>query len=119
VESLGEFLRHSSPLDLLILVLTLILVVSGMLLLIVLRSRKPFYLFLVLALLPLTLGVLSTYSKYREVDKMLVMLEDAGIKAAQGARREAWVITYIGAAGTAVLVLIGLLGVVVKKQREG
>jgi hypothetical protein len=103
----------------LVLLLALILIFVGVLLLIVSRSRKPFYLLLVLALLPLLLGMLSTYLKTRELDRMLSVVAEAGGDVAEAARREAWIITYVGAAGTAVLTLIGLLGVVVKKEREG
>jgi hypothetical protein len=119
VETLSNFLRFASPFDLLIIVLTLILVVAGIVLLVVLRSRKPFYLFFVLALLPLLLGMLSTYLKYREINRMLTMIAEAGVEVVGAARREAWIITYFGAAGTAVLALIGLLGVLLKKNGEG
>ena len=119
METLSNFLKFTSSFDLLIILLTLILIFVGILLLVVLRSRKPFYLFLALALLPLLLGMLSTYLKYREIERMLTMLAEAGVEVADAARREAWIITYFGAAGTAVLALIGLLGVLIKKNGEG
>jgi hypothetical protein len=117
VETFSNFLKFTSSFDLLIIVLTLILILAGILLLVVLRSRKPFYLFLVLALLPLLLGILSTYLKYREVERILTMVAEAGVEVADAARREAWIITYFGAAGTAVLALIGLVGLILKKGK--
>jgi hypothetical protein len=117
VETFSNFLKFTSPFDLLITVLTLILIFAGILLLIVLRSRKPFFLFLVLALLPLLLGMLSTCLKYREIERMLTMLAESGVEVADAARREAWIITYFGAAGTAVLALIGLVGLILKKGK--
>ena len=117
METFSNFLKFTSPFDLLIIVLTLILIFAGILLLIVLRSRKPFFLFLVLALLPLLLGMLSTYLKYREIERMLTMLAESGVEVADAARREAWIITYFGAAGTAVLALIGIVGLILKKGK--
>ncbi len=117
METFSNFLKFTSSFDLLIIVLTLILILAGILLLVVLRSRKPFYLFLVLALLPLLLGILSTYLKYREVERILTMVAEAGVEVADAARREAWIITYFGAAGTAVLALIGLVGLILKKGK--
>ena len=114
-----EFVKHSSPFDWLIIALVLTLIFVGILLLIVLRSRKPFYLFLVLALLPLLLGLLSTYLKYRGLERALAMFPEAGDEVVDAAHREAWIITYIGATGSAVLALIGLLGLKLKKKGEG
>lgn len=119
METLSNFLKFSGPFDLLIIVLTLILIVGGILLLVVARSRKPFYLLLVLALLPSLLGILSTNLKYREIERMLTVLAESGVEVAEPARREAWIITYFGAAGTAVLAFIGLLGLILKKKGEG
>ena len=119
METLSNFLKYSSAFDMLILLLAFIFILLGILLLIVSHSRRPFYLLLVLALLPLLLGMLSTYLKYREIDRVLTMVADAGVEVAGAARQEAWIITYVGAAGTAVLALIGLLGVLVKKNEKG
>lgn len=117
MEALRNFLQFSTPLDWLVITLAAILILAGIVLLIVLRSPKPFYFFLVVALLPLLLGLLTTYLKYQEVERMLSMVaRDSGLEAAEAGRREAWIITYIAAVATAVLALIGLLGVILKKR---
>jgi uncharacterized membrane protein len=116
VETLSDFMKHSSTLDWLVIFLSVILILAAILLLIVLRGRKPFYPFLVLALLPLLLGLATTYLKYREVDRMLSMVESVGVEAAAAGRREAWISTYVGAAGTGAAMLIGLFGLALKKD---
>ena len=114
METLSNFLKYSSPLDWVLIVLWLMVILFGILLLIVLRARRLFYPYLILALLPLLLGLASTYLKYREVDRLSLVAEYAGAEVVAASRREAWVITYIGATASGAAILIGLFGLALK-----
>ena len=150
MEALTNFLRFSSPLDRLVIVLAAILILAGILLLILARSRRPVYWLIAAALLPLLLGILTTYLKSRAIDKMLAQVDSGAAEAEQkqkqlpppppppprgriipkptpsptpdlslvveAGKREAWISTYIGAAGMTVPVLIGLFGLALKKK---
>ena len=91
------------------------LILIGIIMLIVARRRTPMYWLLVAAFVPLLLGVLTTYMKNREIERMLTMIESAGVEAAEAGRREAMISTYVGAAGTALIVFIGLIGLAMKR----
>ena len=75
------------------------------------------YVVLATALAPVLLGILSTYMKNREIERVLKMIESVGVEAVAAGRREAMISTYVGASGTAVVALIGLVGVAVKRRR--
>ena len=94
------------------------LVVIGLALLLFMRNRKVWFAFLIVALLPLVLGLLSTWLKYQQLGRVMAMVENSALDVAEAARREAWIITYIGAAGTALSMLIGVLALLVKKERK-
>jgi hypothetical protein len=65
METLIAFLKHSSALDLFVILfvffLTVIMIPVGIWITIAARSRKPIYLLLAIALLPLLLAVIGTY----------------------------------------------------------
>jgi len=118
VQALRDFLQFSTTLDWLVTILIVILVVTGVILLIVARRPRPFYVYLGLGLMPLLLGLLTTYLKNQELQRMVAMLgPDGRVEVAEAARREAWMITYIGAGGTVVAIVIALLGMISKRGR--
>ena len=149
MEALKNFLQFSTTLDWLVFTLAAILILVGILILVLARSRRPMYWFLAAALLPLLLGILTTYLKNRAMENALAKVDSSTVEAGQktrqlpppppppggklrptptpvptpdlsfvaaAGRREAWLSTYIGAAATTVLVLIGLLGLALKKR---
>lgn len=158
LEALKNFLQFSTPLDWLVITLAVILILAGILMLFVVRSRRVIYCFLAAAFLPLLLGIMTAYLKNRAVDKALAMVDSGAVEAgqeikqlppppppppprykpkptptpaptpevrrvasnlaAEGGRREAWISTYVGAAGTSVAVLIGLFGLALKGNRK-
>ena len=122
MESLIPFLKHSSSLDLLIILLVVliavILIPVGIWIAIASRRRKPIYFFLMVALLPLLLALLGTYLRFRGIERALALFPEASPEVLASARQEAWIATYIGVAGTVVLWLIGLTGLVLKKERK-
>jgi hypothetical protein len=119
MESLIPFLKHSSVLDLLVILLVVlievILIPVGIWIVIGSRRRKPIYFFLMIAVLPLLLGHLGTYLRFRGIESAMAMFPDARPEVVASARQEAWIITYVGATGTVVLWLIGMTGLVMKK----
>lgn len=121
MESLIPFLKHSNALDLLVITLVIliavILIPVGIWIVIKSRSRKPIYFFLVIALLPLLLALVGTYLRFRSTERALDMFPGVSQAVVAEARQEAWITTFIGAAGTALPVLIGLTGLVLKKER--
>jgi len=82
VDALKNFLQFSSPLDWLVLTLGAVLILVAVLMLILARSRKPIYWFLAAALLPLVLGILTTYLKNRAMDRALAKVNAETIGAA-------------------------------------
>jgi len=122
METLIPFLKHSSALDLLVIILVIlvavILVPVGIWIVIASRRRKPIYLFLIIALLPVLLALPGTYLKSIVVERAIKEAPLASQEVVEAARQEAWITTYIGAAGTAVLGLIGVMGLLLKKDRK-
>ena len=121
METLIAFLKNSSTLDLLILTLivlsTLILIPAGIWMALAARTRKPIFFFLMAALLPVLLGLLGTFLRIINAERMAAMFSEAGAEVVAAARAEAWVTTYIGAAATVLLGLIGLTGLALKGKR--
>ena len=71
---------------------------------------------LVAALVPVLLGLLALFLKYRLLAGGFGMFGRLSDEAIAAGRREALVIACIGATGTVVLVLIGFLGLALKKN---
>jgi hypothetical protein len=122
VETLIPFLKSSSVVDLLVLFLVILisvfLIPVGIGISIASRSRKPICFFVMIAVLPLLLALFGTYLRFREIDRAIALFPEAGEEVVAAGRREAWITTYIGAAGTALPFLIGVTGLVLKKDRE-
>jgi hypothetical protein len=122
METLMEFLKHSSTLDLLVILvvvfLTVVLVPIGIAIVIAARRRMPIYLLLIIALLPLLIALVGTYLRFIDIDRALANNPEAGAEIVSAARQEAWITAYLGAAGTAVIELIGVTGLIVKKDRK-
>jgi uncharacterized membrane protein len=119
MEAFKNFLQSSATFDWLVMTLTVIMILAGVILLFVARRPRSFYFYLGVGLLPLLLGLLTTYLKIQEVERMMAMVApNSGVEVAEAGRREAWIITYIGAVGTVVAVLISLLGMISKKGRK-
>lgn len=121
MEALIEFLKHSTAVDLVIILLVvliaLILIPVGILIAIVSRSRMPIFIFLMFTLAPLLLALLGTYLRLRWIENALAEYPNVGGEVIAMARQEAWITTYIGAAGTALAGLIGLTGLVLTKEK--
>jgi hypothetical protein len=117
-----EFLKHSSALDLLVILLvilsTVVLAAVGIALGMSARKRTPVYLFLALSLLPLLLSLMGTCLRFMAIDRALSFAPDASEEVVAEAHREAWLTSYIGAACTGVVALIGVTALVVKKESK-
>ena len=113
-ESLITFLKFSTILDWLVICLTLFLIMVAALLLIVLRSPKPFYFVIVSAVLPILGGLLSTFMKYQYLNRAIENVGAVSAEVVERARAEAWIITYLAAIGALIIALIGFLGVFLK-----
>jgi asparagine N-glycosylation enzyme membrane subunit Stt3 len=116
MESLTNFLKDLGLLSLLNILVTVILILAGFVTLIVARTRRAIYRLLAIASLPLLLGALSMYVKNRALDEGYGMFGRLNAQEIVAGRREALIIACIGAAGTIVLVLIGLFGL--KRNRN-
>ena len=116
METVTDFLKNCSLLDLLVIVVTLILILAGILILIVGRSRSLMYGFLLVASAPLLLGLLAMFVKHRLLARGFGMFGRLSDEAIAAGRQEALVIACVGATGTVVLVLIGLVGLALKKN---
>jgi len=123
MESLTTFVKNSTALDLLIVMviigITAILIVGGILIVIRSRRRMPILFFLTITLLPLLFGLLGSYSRYIRIKRELAQVPNATAEADWGeVRQEALITTYIGAFGTAIPGLIGMAGLVLKKEKQ-
>jgi hypothetical protein len=122
METLVSFLKHSSGLELLVMLAVVLLAVAlipiGVWIAIAARRRKPIYFFLMAALLPFFLGLTGAYLSLANVEKAAAMFPEASAEIVTAARQEAWIPTYIGAVGTLVPALIGVIGLVLKKERQ-
>lgn len=121
METLVEFLKASTALDLLIVLVVVLvsiaLVPTGIWIAIASRSRKPIGFVLLIGLLPLLLALLGTFWRIRSTEKAIAEFPDASAEVVAAARQEAWITTYIGAAGTVVVELIAVTGLILKKDR--
>jgi hypothetical protein len=91
----------------------------GVLLLVLVRSRAVFLVFLVLAFIPLAVGFLGTLDHYRIVYDVI---RRAGVSPTPEeltiVHRSAWMTTWVGAAGTASLVLMAMVGLAAKRRKK-
>ena len=115
-----EFLKHSSALDLLVILLvvlsTLVLAGVGIALAMTAGKRSFVYLFLAISFLPLLLSLAGTYLRFMAIDRALSFAPEASQEVVANSHREAWLTSYIGAACTGVLGVIGVTALVVKKE---
>ena len=121
METLIPFLKHSSTLDLLVIILVIfiavILIPVGIWIVIASRRRKSIYFLLMMAFLPLLLALLGTYVRIRNIETLPARNPEASAEVITAASQEAWIMTYIGAFGTLVPALIAVTGLVVKNDR--
>ena len=122
MESLTTFVKNSSALDLFVVMVNIaiavILIFVGILIVIISRRRKPIYFFLIITLLPLLLGLLGTYLIYIRIERDITLFPNASAEGVAEARQAAWVTTYIGAVGTAIPGLLGVTGLILKKEKQ-
>ncbi len=121
MEALQSFLKSSTVVDLLILLfilfITVVMIPIGVAIVIASRSKMPSYIFLLCASLPLLLALIGTYVRFVSIEEAVRENPGVGEQVIVAARQEAWITTYIGAAGTTMLALIGVTAVL-KKERE-
>jgi hypothetical protein len=118
VETLVDFLKNSTTLDLLVVVVTIILVIAGILISVLAGNRKSMYRLLLVAFVPLLLGLLDMFVKNRLLDRGVGLMGRLSPEAIAAGRREALVIACIGATGTLLLGLVGLLSLALKKNTK-
>src|SRR5215468_3249256 len=116
MEALTNYLKFSTGLDWLTIFAGITVILLGFILLLAVRTRAALYPFLIVALVPLLVGVLTTYVKNREIERVMTMVESVGIEAAVAGRREAMISTYVGGAGTVTAFLIGIVGLATKRK---
>jgi len=122
METLISLIKHSSVFDLLtiivIILITLIMIPAGIWIVIASRSRKPIYFLLLFAMLPLLLSLCATFLRIWQTEKLIAEFPDAGAETVAQARSEAWATTYIGAAGTILIGVIAVPGLILRKERS-
>lgn len=97
------------------MLMTLVLILTSLVLLFALRGRKPFYFVVAAAALPIAGGLLSTLLKYQQIRRAVKLAETAPAEVIERATAEAWMITYIAAAGAVMIAFIGVLGILMKR----
>ncbi|MBC8029153.1 MAG: hypothetical protein H7Z16_03500 [Pyrinomonadaceae bacterium] len=122
METLISFLKSSTVVDLLVLLLiffiTVIMIPVGIWIALASQRRMPSYIFLLSALLPLLLALIGTCLRLLIIEQAISMNQDVGNEVVAASRQEAWITTYIGAAAAAVLGLIAVMSLVTKKVRK-
>jgi len=91
--------------------------IAGLLTMILAKSRTAVLLVLVLALLPLLVGIAGTLSGYRNVE-LAAQAGDVPEEAIRMGKAVAMHTTYLGAAATAILLVLGVLAALAKGSRE-
>ena len=122
METLMSYLKSSSSLDLFIIFfvvsLTAILILIGILIVIVSRKRMPIYIFLLSALLPFLLALIGTCLRMVSIEQAVSNNPGVSDEIVAESRQEAWITTYVGTAGLGVLGLIGVTGLVLKRDEK-
>lgn len=116
METLTNYLKFSSALDWLTIFVAIAVVLVCLILLIASRSRAAMYVLMGIAVVPLLLGLLTTYGKNREIERVRTMVESVPVEAVEAARREAIISTYIGGLATLVGVSMGIVGLAIKNR---
>jgi len=117
VETLTDFLKNATLLTLLTLLTTVISILVGIAVLVFARVRRPMYLIVAAAALPLLSGLLTMYVDNRELDTGYGMFGRLSAKAIAAGRRDALITACIGAAGAVLMVLMGIVGLKSKRNR--
>jgi hypothetical protein len=116
VETLTNYLKSSSALDWLTILAVITVVLLCLILLIAARNRGSMYVLMAIAVIPFLLGLLTTYGKNREIERVNSTVESVPVEAVEAARREAMISTYIGGLGTIVSISMGIIGLAVKNR---
>ncbi len=117
METLTDFLKNATLLTLLTLLTTVISVLVGIAVLVFARTRRPMYVIVAAAALPLLSGLLTMYVDNRELDTGYGMFGRLSAKAIATGRRDALITGCIGAAGAVLMVLMGIVGLKLKRNR--
>ena len=117
MELLVDFLKDASLLDLLVILVTLILILTAFFKLVFFRSLRSMRRLLVMALVPLVLGLLAMYMKNRLLDRGVGPFGLVTGDALALGRRDALLIACFGAIGTVVIALISLIGLTLEKRQ--
>ena len=116
METLTNYLKFSTAFDWLTIFAAVAVVLLGLILLVAVRTRTPMYVLVTIAFSPLLLGLLTTVMKNREIERVMITGESIGVEAAAAGRREAMISTYVGGAGTATALLIGVVGLATRSR---
>jgi hypothetical protein len=114
-----SILQSSGIFGLIILLLTPMLMVAGIIVVAVTKSRRAAYSLCVAALFPLMLGILGTFLGYMAVNETAkVSTEQAVESHIESGRSEARAPGYVGLAASAILLMAGGIGVAVTKKAK-
>ena len=120
METLIPFLKSSSVVDwcfiILVISIGVILIPVSLWIVIASQRRKPIYLLLIMAFLPLLLALVGTYVRNSKVEVLAASYPEIGARTIAAWRQENSLMTYIGAAGTVVPAVIAVIGLVFKKD---
>ena len=125
MEALTDFLKSSTVVDfgfiLVVLGLSAVLVLAALVMLIVVKSRRPFYLLIALAIFPLVVALAGAGWRYYQAEKLMAQYSEmAGDDASEWRQRfrtELLIMTMTGVPGTVLPILIALIGIVIKRGR--
>jgi hypothetical protein len=117
VETLTDFLKDATFLTLLTLLTTVISILVGIAVLVLARTRRPMYVIIAAATLPLLAGLLTMYVDNRQLDSGYGMFGRLSAEAIAAGRRDALITGCIGAAGAVLTGLIGIVGLKLKRNR--
>ena len=111
-----EFIKVCGIVGFIILLLTPVLLLLGILIAVLCKSRKPLAIFAVVAFIPLLLGLLGTAAGYSQVHSVSGRLEPPDAALIQHGRAQARYTSYLGAGCTILLWLICALGAATKRE---
>jgi hypothetical protein len=114
-----SILQSSGIFGLIILLLTPMLMVAGIIVVAVTKSRRAAYSLCVAALFPLMLGILGTFLGYMAVNETAKVSKEQAVQShIESGRSEARAPGYVGLAASAIVLMAGGIGVAVTKKAK-
>jgi hypothetical protein len=126
METLTEFLKSSTVVDLafifVVIMLSVIIVIAAIVMLIVVKRRRPFFILIVVAMFPLVVALGGAGWRYYQAERLMAeyseMAGEEGSEWRSRFRTEFILMCMTGVPGTVLPILMAVLGIAMKKRPD-